>query len=159
MASKVYFTVTGISKWAVINGLWAAIRHKDFLPDKVVIIVTSGHENDAGEIMGWMDTLLKSRGKEAEISKVNLQEDNFAAVGKKISRLIEEEKSSGNEVALDITPGRKAIVSSAILAAREKEADHVFYLYIENLRNAARPYPMIPFHLQHFVDLQKEVWS
>jgi hypothetical protein len=72
---------------------------------------------------------------------------------------MEEERTAGNEVAIDITPGRKAIISSALLSAWQKQVDHVFYLYLEDMRNASNPYPMIPFHLQHFVDLKEEVWK
>jgi len=27
------------------------------------------------------------------------------------------------------------------------------------MRKSTNPYPMIPFHLQHFVDLKEEVWK
>ncbi len=107
----------------------------------------------------WITDLTDAYGKRVEPVVKEIDEGDFASSGKKITMVMEEERSAGNEVAIDITPGRKAIISSALLSAWQKQVDHVFYLYLEDMRNASNPYPMIPFHLQHFVDLKEEVWK
>ena len=159
MTQKVYITMTGISKWPVLNSLWAAICCKGFVPDKIYLFVTRGREQEAQALAPWIRILLDSYGKKVEPILREIDEGDFASSGRKITAVMEEERGLANEVAIDITPGRKAIISSALLSAWQKQVDHVFYLYLEDMRNASNPYPMIPFHLQHFVDLKEEVWK
>ena len=81
-----------------------------------------------------------------------MPDSDFVGAGKKISALVKGLKARGGKVALDITPGRKALVAGALLSTADIQLDHVFYLLIDTLRDAAKPYPMIPFHLQHLND-------
>ena len=157
--SRVLITITGISRWAVVNGIWAMIRHRDYIPDKVYLVNRIGNEAEGERLMESIRFLIRSHGREAEIVHVKVDEKDFVRIGRKISSLIETEKEEGNEVALDITPGRKAVVASALIAAREKGIDHVFYLYIEDAFMADKPFPMIPFQIQHAIDLETEVWE
>lgn len=159
MAKKTFITMTGVSRWPVLNSLWAAVCCKGYLPDKIYLFVTRGREKESQVLAQWIAALLESYNKRAEIVAIDIDEGDFASSGKKITSVMEEERGAGNEVAIDITPGRKAIISSALLSAWQKQVDHVFYLYLEDMRNSANPYPMIPFHLQHFVDLKEEVWK
>lgn len=159
MAEKVYITMTGVSKWPVLNSLWAAVCCKGYVPDKVYMFVTRGREREANELARWVRVMLEAYGKQAEPILMGIDEGDFTSSGKKITAVMEQERGAGNEVAIDITPGRKAIISSALLSAWQKQVDHVYYLYLEDMRNSANPYPMIPFHLQHFVDLKEEVWK
>jgi hypothetical protein len=159
MAQKVYVTMTGISMWPVLNSLWAAIYCKGYAPDKIYLFVTNGREQEARTLSHWISVLTEAYGKRADPIIKEIDEGDFASSGKKINAVMDEERAAGNEVAIDITPGRKAIISSALLSAWQKQVDHVFYLYLEDMRNSSNPYPMIPFHLQHFVDLKEEVWK
>jgi len=159
MAERVYITMTGVSRWPVLNSLWAAICCKRYVPDRVYLFVTRGREGDARSLALWIGALTESYGKRLEPVIRDIEEGDFLSSGKKITSVMEEERAAGNEVAIDITPGRKAIISSALISAWQKQVDHVFYLYLEDMRNSANPYPMIPFHLQHFVDLKEEVWK
>ena len=159
MSQKTYITMTGISKWPVLNSLWAAVCCKGYVPDRVYLFVTRGREKEAQVLSGWIEGLMGAYGRTVELVLKEIDEGDFASSGKRITEVMERERSAGNEVAIDITPGRKAIISSALLSAWQKQVDHVFYLYLEDMRNSANPYPMIPFHLQHFVDLKEEVWK
>jgi hypothetical protein len=159
MTLKVYITMTGMSRWPVLNSLWAAICCKGYVPDKVYLFVTRGREGEARILSDWIRTLLGSYGKSVDPILKEIDEGDFTSSGKRITEAMEEERVAGNEIAIDITPGRKAIISSALLSAWQKQVDHVYYLYLEDMRNASNPYPMIPFHLQHFVDLKEEVWK
>lgn len=159
MAQKVFITMTGVSKWPVLNSLWAAICCNGYFPDRIYLFVMRGRERDGQLLAEWISVLTEAYGRRTDPIIREIDEGEFASSGKKITAVMEEERKLGNEVAIDITPGRKAIISSALISAIEKQVDHVFYLYLEDLRNSTNPYPMIPFHLQHFVDLKKEVWK
>jgi hypothetical protein len=98
---------------------------------------------------GRISSLLEAYDKKATVSVVEIPENDFVVTGKKVADIIKREKKAGNEVALDITSARKAIASPALIVADKFKADHIFYLYIEDVTNANRPYMMIPLKIQH----------
>lgn len=110
MPQKIYITMTGISRWPVINSLWAAVCCKGYVPDKIYLFVTRGREQDANTLAEWISVLLDAYGKKVELIRREIEEGDFASSGKKITSAMEEERSAGNEIAIDITPGRKAII-------------------------------------------------
>jgi len=151
--------MTGMSRWAEINSLWAAIRHHEFVPEKIYLFKTQARNSDAEILVKCFNILLENYGaKNVPIEEIQIVEGDFAQSGKKVLEVLEKEKSHGNEIAIDITPGRRAVMSSALMAAWKHEIDHIFYLYLDDFRKPDNPYPLIPFHFQHFVDLKKEVW-
>jgi len=156
---RIYITMTGMSRWAEINSLWAAVRHHEYIPDKIYLFKTESRDGDASTIVSCFRLLLAEYGaKNVVIEEIPIVEGDFASSGKKIMEILEKEKAQGSEIAIDITPGRRAVMSSALMAAWKHEIDHIFYLYLDDFRKPDNPYPMIPFHFQHFVDLKKEVW-
>lgn len=156
---KIYITMTGMSRWAVINSIWAAVRRHEYVPDKIYLFKTDRRDDDAAVITTCMKQLLAEYGKkEIAIEEIPIIEGDFASSGKRMMDVLEKEKAGGSEIAIDITPGRRAVMSSALMAAWQHEIDHIFYLYLDDFRRPDNPYPMIPFQFQHFVDLKKEVW-
>jgi hypothetical protein len=149
---KVYITLAGGAEWALINSLWASIREQDYTPDKVFICSTKKNLEGATRNKERIASLLEGHDKKADISIVEIPENDFVVIGNKVADLIKGEKDAGNEVALDITSARKAIASPALIVADKYKADHIFYLYIENVTNADRPYLMIPLGIQHPTD-------
>lgn len=156
---RIYITMTGMSRWAVINSIWAAVRRHEYVPDKIYLFKTERRSDDAGIIIDCFKELLAEYGKkDVLIEEIPIVEVDFASSSRKMMDVLEKEKSSGNEIAIDITPGRRAVMSSALMAAWKHEIDHIFYLYLDDFRRPDNPYPMIPFQFQHFIDLKKEVW-
>ncbi len=83
------------------------------MPDKVYLVNRIGNETEGNQLARAIEKLLRSYDKEPEVVLVKVEEKEFMKIGKKISKLIEEEKAQGNKVALDITPGRKAVQAKA----------------------------------------------
>lgn len=146
---KVYITLAGAAEWALINSLWASVREQNYVPDKVYICSTRNNMKGAQRNKERVKALLEGCAKAPAIVMVEIPENDFIVTGKKISDIIKKEKKANNQVALDITSARKAISSPALIAADRFRADHIFYLYIEDITNADRPYLMIPLNIQH----------
>ena len=68
--------------------------------------------------------------------------------GKKFQKLVRELKSRGAVIAIDITPGRRALIAAALIPAMKMNIDHIYYLAIHNTDDAAKPYMMIPLKYQ-----------
>lgn len=147
---KVYITMTGRSDWAVLNSLWAAIKEKKYMPEKVYILAENGDIARAEKVKEGVATLLGKYVQNPRVIIVQTKTGDPIEARTKVTEIIDKEKE--NEIAVDITPGRKAVVTGALVAAAKKNIKHIFYLYIETLENASKPYVMIPKSIQHFND-------
>ncbi|MEE9341206.1 MAG: hypothetical protein V3V21_06040 [Thermoplasmata archaeon] len=154
---RTYITLCGRRSWALVNSLWASIEDHDYLPEKLIILHHARLKEDAHECSGPAEELLRSYGVEPEVSVHVVPETDFInRVAEKVAEIIKEEKKKGNEVALDITPARKALALPAYTSALNHGADHVFYLFLRDLRHANRPYPMIPYFLHDWRDFVRK---
>ena len=55
---KIYITMTGMSRWAEINSLWAAVRNHEYVPDKIYLFKTVQRSDDAAVITSCFKQLL-----------------------------------------------------------------------------------------------------
>lgn len=155
--AKVLLTMMGRSIWGLFNSVWASIRQLDYLPDRVYVL-TAGCEAARGDMAKEMLTvLLREHGSRAEVVMMGVPGDDIREIGARAGEVLVKEKEAGNEVAVDVTPGTKATVLGVVIGAGKVKVDHIFYLYIESLQNASRPYMEIPLELQHSHDLLREV--
>ena len=155
---KVLITLLGRSGWGMFNSVWAMIRTHDYVPKKVYIL-TDGCQVPLAEMVRTMlSVLLNEYEEHHEIEIVPLQADTIIEVTAKVREIAEKEKKLGNMLALDVTPGTKSLVMGAVLPAMSRNLfDQIFYLHIESLKNAARPYITIPLAVQHDHEFLREV--
>lgn len=157
MMTSRYITLAGPSEWAVVNALWAAMEHYGIRPNEVFIL----HEKSVGAIAekaaSFAERLLEGYEIKPSVKTIQFPDDDFLSVGEAVKDLVLNGKKKG-EVSVDITPGRKRFAVATLLAADKQGADHILYLYLENLWEANRPYPMIP-HVLHRPDDLKELES
>jgi hypothetical protein len=71
-------------------------------------------------------------------------EVEFDRIRTHIQEAIEESKERGDEVAVDITPGRKFMSAIAFAAGMRYGADHVYYFYLSSYGSYSGLYPEIP---------------
>lgn len=69
---------------------------------------------------------------------------------------IREMKKAGARIALDITPGRKALIAAALVSSLD-DLEHIFYLAITSTEGAAKPYMMLPLQTQSLKDFREEM--
>jgi hypothetical protein len=155
--TKVLLTMMGRSVWGLFNSVWASVRQFDYLPDRVYVLTAGCEASRAGMAKEMLFILLREHGAAPKIEIVNVPGDDIKEIGRVAADILLREKGLGNEVAVDVTPGTKATVLGTVLGAGKIKVDHIFYLYIESLQNASRPYLEIPLELQHSHDLLKEI--
>lgn len=146
---NVLITMMGPSTWGMFNSIWADIKNHDYRPDRVYIL-TEKRDHRFHRARGMIEILLERYGARSEVIPVVISNDNIRKVREEVRKIGLKEREKGNRVALDLTPGRKGVVLGTIFAGWDKKIfDKVFYLYIRSLRNADRPYVLIPFSVQH----------
>ena len=155
---NVLITLLGRSGWGLFNSVWAMIRTHDYVPEKVYIITDGCQMPLAEQVRTMLATLLAEYGEHHDIEIVPLKGDMIKEMASKVKEIAEGEKGRGNILALDVTPGTKSLVMGAVVPGMNRNLfDHIFYLYIESLRNAARPYITIPLSVQHDHEFLREV--
>ncbi len=97
-------------------------------------------------------------GIKARIETSVVDEGSYVSAGKKISTLLKQVASGGHSIDVDITPGRKALVSGLLMAISGSriKVEHLFYLDIATIVNVNYPYDMIPKTMQTLRDFMHE---
>ncbi|WP_144060498.1 hypothetical protein [Archaeoglobus sulfaticallidus] len=153
---KAYITILGRSTWALINTYYAILSEKTYYPDIVYIFAEDIYADQLDKAIRGIEILSEEFGFEPEIRQEIVRESDFVEAGFKITSLIRDLKQNGYSVAIDVTPGRKALVAGALIPISKIGVDHVFYLAIKTLDNASKPYRMIPLQIQELKDFVED---
>ncbi len=154
---KAYITILGCSTWALINTYYAVLMEKAYHPDVIHIFAEDIYAEELEKAAEGIRILSEEFGVSPEIKTHVVPEADFVEAGKTISELIRKLREEGCSIAIDITPGRKALVAAALIPAVKHRMDHVFYLAVKRLEN--RPYMMIPLANQSLRDFVGEARS
>jgi len=147
-----YITLVGRSDWAVVNSFWAILHHAGVIPNNIHVIYKQiDRERAERGISGIREILLK-KDIDAEV-KMHEIEDMFDIMeaAKKVGEICDK----GDDIVLDITPARKAMASGAVIRGMKNDVDSVFYLYIDSVKDADRPYLDIPLPRQDLVEMTR----
>ena len=155
---NVYLTMYSRDHWRVINSLWAAIRLKNFLPQKVYIFAS----DEDMELSEKVSLVLREYGSRGEVQIVTVDLENFVDVTNAMMEIVKGEKRFRNRIAVDISGGRRTSVAGALLSAWNEEVHHAFYLYVddgnveEGQMSQSGPYMFIPISHQRIHDIIEE---
>jgi hypothetical protein len=164
---KVYITMLGRSVWAVLNSYHAVLREKEFFPDEIVLFAEG---NLSEKLLKEINATVKGLAILSEefniypaikyevISETSCEvgsDDDFVKMVQYIIGLIRNRKKDGDQIAVDITPGKKTLVAGTLLPINLSDVDHIFYLSIKE--TVPRPYMMIPYQIQQLNDFKEQV--
>lgn len=152
---KAYITILGRSVWALINAYYAVLVEKSYYPDIVYIFAEDIYADQLDKAIKGIEILSEEFGFKPEIRQEIVREADFVEAGVKITSIIKDLKQNCR-VAIDITPGRKALVAGALIPISKIGVDHVFYLAIKTLDNVSKPYRMIPLSIQGLRDFVED---
>lgn len=153
---KILITLLGRSVWGLVNSSWASMRTYEFIPDRVHIIDAGTDGGDAEEASRRLQILLHGFNVDANVSIEKVEAGNIGSVSFTIKRLIDRYRADGHFIAIDVTSGTKDLVLGSLMNDLAG-VDHIFYLRIDSLRNADRPYILIPVEGQQMIDVLAEV--
>jgi hypothetical protein len=156
---KVWISTVGWSSFAVINPLWAACFFENelhFVPEKVVLLNNAGEDpvikKNLEIVKPWIIRILKEYGiNEPEIESVEANEGNMNDFVDVFNRIIK--KYRDDQIAIDMTPGRKFMSSIAMNIAVKHQVEKLFYLQLWGREYLNRPFIMIPFPNQKLINI------
>ena len=149
---QAYITLMGRSGWAVVNSFHACVTETQYRPEKVVIVNETQYSIDVKPVIDGL-RIIQASYASTNLQAIEVPDWDARASGRAIRELVDSLRSQGYEIALDITGGRKALVSGALLSLREHPLEHVFYLAIDTTEGAAKPYYLIPKRIQRLFDI------
>ncbi|QYZ78181.1 hypothetical protein E2N92_01405 [Methanofollis formosanus] len=154
--AQAYITLAGRSGWALLNTYHAVLRERGYRPAEVHLV--AWEESALGTVLEGIRLISERYAFSPRISVVRVAEGDYAAAGERVLGLVRAFAARGFETALDITPGRKAAIVSVCLdlAAADLRVDHIYYLGLPIPDPPARPYLLIPLHIQPLRDLIEE---
>ena len=153
-SDSIYITMTGRSDWALLNTYYAVLRETKFRPTQIIILSETEHAAQIPVVKKGLAILSEGFGIAPQVDVEQVQTGDFIEAGRKISARIKDGRKQGSKVAIDITPGRKALVAGALIPLANIAVDHVFYLQITSTEDAAKPYMMIPLASQQLRDFR-----
>jgi len=148
---KVWITAIGTSVFAVVNPLWAACILDRFVPSRVHLLKNSRVEHNVPEVRDWMTRILNTNGVEPEFVEHEGDEDNMSAFADLLREVIRSEV--GNEVAIDMTPGRKFMSACAMAAGVKIGVSKLYYLHLYETAYQNKPFVLIPLSHQRLVNV------
>ena len=152
MASQAYITLMGRSGWAVLNSFHATIIETEYRPGQVHLIYESEYSKEIEPVVRGLE-IIQSSYITLNVKTLEVPNWNAQATGQAILELVQDLKKREFDIALDITGGRKAIVTGSLLALKDESLKHVFYLAIDTTEGVAKPYLMIPKRIQNLLDI------
>jgi len=123
---------------------------KAYYPDVIHVFAEDIYANELDKVVEGLKILSEEFGFKPEIHTHVIKEADFVNAGREISNLVRELRDEGCSIAIDIKPGRKALVAAALILAVKHKMNHVFYLAVKRLE--AKPYIMIPLSIQQLRD-------
>jgi len=157
---KTWITSIGISHHAVVNTLWAAIAEKGWTPDRIYLLTNDRTKKDAVTISKRMEAIVLHYGGERVDFRLRLfDETDLEGLFKLYSGIMETETNEGNEISVDITPGRKFMSAFALYCSlnRREKVRNIFYFHLLDDEFMDRSYPFLPvntFQLRNLMDLE-----
>ncbi len=152
MANQAYITLMGRSGWAVLNSFHAVVIETKYRPEVVHLIYESEYANDIESVIRGLE-IIQSSYATPNVKALEVPNWDAHATGRIFLELVQDLQKKQSEIALDITGGRKALVTGALLKLKGKSMKHVFYLAIDTIEGAAKPYLMIAKRGQKLLDI------
>ena len=153
---KSYITFLGRSIWAVLNSYQAVLKEKGYYPELIHLIVEDIFLEKIGKTKEGLIIISEGFSITPKIEIMEVQDAHFFESGSRIHNLIVKLKKDGHEIAIDLTPGRKAMIAATLIPLSKIDVDHVFYLALSELKDASKPYEMIPKQIQSLKDFIEE---
>lgn len=150
-----YITFAGRSVWALLNTYHAVLREGRCFPDEAHIIAETPCMPGTATAVEGIGIISRRYVTLPAVSVTAVPCGDFAGAAGTVLALARSRVAEGYEIALDITPGRKALIVAACLALADAgiAPTHIFYLSLRGGGPLPLPHLMIPLHLQTLHDL------
>ena len=151
--SAAWVSTSSTNVEAMVNSI-AAACDQGFIPEHCYFLENPGVTESVQQAMDLATIIVEAYGEAEPTYHLTAIDDEvaFDRIQTHVRDAIEAANERGEEVAVDITPGRKFMSAIAFAAGMRYGADHVFYFYLSSPEHYGRLYPAIPRTASHLYD-------
>ncbi|NJE10049.1 hypothetical protein [Thermococcus sp. MAR1] len=142
-----YITLLGRSEWALVNTYYAVVS-RGRKPDRVFIFTEETYRKKLPRVVEALKVISRAYNFTPEIEAIVIPDNSFLEADRKFKELFQRLEKEGYTIGLDITSGRKALATAAVVQLREFPVDRIIYMALLDMDFPDRPYMMIPTHMQ-----------
>lgn len=151
-----WLTIASPTTEAMTNPLLAACED-GYIPDSIRILSNPTVEENVAPVVPFLETIVETYDADATVNVHTIsRETAFEEIGAFFRDGIEETETD-EEIAVDITPGRKFMSAIAFQAGIRYGADHVFYLLLDSSKFYGQVFPDIPRPAVDLIDFTEVV--
>lgn len=156
--SPAWITTSSTHIEAIVNSLNAACDD-GFVPEDLYVIENPGVTEVVDQALTLATTIITAYGgDEPTIHLTTLDSEvEFDRIRTHVKDAVDEVHDRGDEVAVDITPGRKFMSAIAFAAGMKYGADHVYYFYLTSTDYFGDLYPDMPRTATRLYDFAEEL--
>ncbi|AJC72520.1 hypothetical protein X802_10425 [Thermococcus guaymasensis DSM 11113] len=141
----VHVALLGRTPWALVNTYYASVM-RGSRPRAVYVITERRYSHFLPKIIKAIKEISRAYGFEPTIETRVIEDDDFQMADRVFRELFS--KINGEEVVLNMTSGRKALVAAAIVQSRNCNLKEILYMALLDVDFPDRPYMMLPLHMQ-----------
>ena len=155
---RVWITNGSTTVAPVVNPLAAACE-AEYVPTEIYVLDNPAVSDITAEAVSLMKTVVAAYGEdEPEVIVDQIaDETDFDAIIRFLTEAITVDAEHKDEVAVDVTPGRKFWSIISFRAGFEYDADHLFYLHVKSNDFFDRVYTTIPRPGVELIDFREVV--
>ncbi|CAD5243990.1 hypothetical protein [Thermococcus camini] len=142
-----YITLLGRSEWALVNTYYAVVS-RGSKPDRVFIFTEETYRKKLPRVVEALKAISRAYNFTPEIEAIIIPDNSFLEADRKFKELFQRLEREGYTIDLDITSGRKALATAAVVQLREFPVEGIIYMALLDMDFPDRPYMMIPIHMQ-----------
>ena len=151
---KRYWITNGSTSVApVVNPLIAAC-HEGYIPTDIYILDNPGITDITISATSLMKTIVTAHGEDEPTIEVEHLDDelDFEGIIEYTQSAIQAAQNDNNQVAVDVTPGRKFWSIISFRSGLQHDVDHLFYTHITSSAFFGESYPTIPRSAIELID-------
>lgn len=150
-----YVTLLGRSEWALVNTYYAVVsgRRK---PDRVFVFTEETYRGKLPRVIKALRAISEAHNFTPEIMTAVIPDNGFLEADRRLRELFRDLEEKGYTIDLDITSGRKALATAAVVQAGKFRVGRIVYLALLDTDFPNRPYMMIPLHMQRLKNFTGE---
>lgn len=141
----IHVALLGRTPWALVNTYYASLMGGS-RPRKVYVVTERRYAGSIPKVVEAIKAISAAYGLSPEIETRLINDDDFLMAERTLGELFSG--FNGEEVVLNMTSGRKALVAAAIIQSRVANVREILYMALLDVAFPNRPYMMLPLHMQ-----------
>ncbi|WP_010477811.1 hypothetical protein [Thermococcus zilligii] len=144
---RVHIALLGRTPWALVNTYYASVMRGE-RPEEIYVVTEVRYSGNLPRIVEAIKAISGAYGFSPKIETIVIPNDDFKEADKALKDLFSRLNERGGEIVLNMTSGRKALVTAAVIQSRGANMKGILYMALLDVEFQNRPYMMLPKHMQ-----------